>query len=226
MQGTIEEALAQILGLPTRVTGAGRTDSGVHALGQVCSFDMDSDRDPESVQRSLSKMLSPGIRIESIETVHDDFHPIRDTVRKHYAYCIDLGAQPDPFTERYAWHVPWPIDEETVRSLAQQLRGTHDFAGFCAAGSSVTTTERTIESIAVARGCVVGPPDSQAHLRIDFTGDGFLYKMIRNLVGTMVDVARGHLPESTIAERLAAPMPYRGFTAPAKGLFLVDVEYD
>ncbi len=258
VQGAIEEKLATIAGAPIRVMSAGRTDAGVHALGQVISFDWPADVPLERARRSLSQMLAPEIRVDRLEPAAEDFHATYSAVAKAYAYAICVEREPDPFTTRYAWTVKWDIDRERVRELAARIVGEHDFAGFCSAGAQVETTVRTIFSAEVSDGPVIGPridphypvtarsrvchetissisdPASRSYefpaprsesFHIEFTGNGFLYKMVRNLTGTIIDIARGHLPDATLEERLKAPMPYAGFTAPAHGLFLLAVQY-
>jgi tRNA pseudouridine38-40 synthase len=257
-QGEIESKLALIAGgTPVRIMSAGRTDAGVHALGQVISFDWPSDVPLERVRRSLSQMLGPAIRIESLEPAADDFHATYSAVSKTYAYAICVAREPDPFTDRYAWTVKWDLDRNRIRDLAQRIVGEHDFAGFCSAGGQAETTVRTIHSIEIVEGPVVGPciqlpnasktttpptviarsgvrdeaisptDDTRSEcFHIRYTGNGFLYKMVRNLTGTIAEIARGALPDSAIEERLRAPMPYSGFTAPAKGLFLMHVDYN
>ena len=226
VQGVIEAALEQIAGGPTRIAGAGRTDSGVHALGQVFSFAWDGAEPPEKLRRSLSQMLGPEIRIVSVEPVSEKFHAQRSASSKRYGYVIRRAAEPDPFSARYAWTVPWEIDRDCVAGLAARFVGEHDFAGFCSSGSSVETTVRTIHSIELKPGGLVGPVDDADAWRIEFHGNGFLYKMIRNLVGTVIDIARGQTPESRLDELLQAPAPYLGYTAPAHGLFLMKVIYE
>ena len=225
VQAVIEEKLALIAGAPVRIAASGRTDSGVHALGQVISFDWAADVPLERVRRSLSQMLSPEVRVERLKPAADDFHATYSAVAKTYAYCISEARDADPFLDRYVWSVPWEIDRELVRGLLSRIVGEHDFAGFCSSGSSVETTVRTIHAAEVVDGPVVGPVDAVDTWHIRYTGNGFLYKMVRNLTGTIIDIARGHLAESALDERLNAPMPYAGFSAPAKGLFLVEVQY-
>jgi len=225
VQAALEEKLAIVAGQPVRIIGSGRTDAGVHALGQVISFDWPVDVPLDRLRRSLCQMLSPEIRVESLEPAADDFHATYSAKSKRYAYALCQARDPDPFAARYSWCIPYDIDRAWVHTLAQRLVGTHDFAGFCASGSHVETTVRTIHAIHVLDGPVVGPLNSREHFRLEFEGNGFLYKMVRNLTGTLIDIARGQLPESTLDERLHAPMPYMGFTAPAEGLFLVEVKY-
>jgi len=225
VQGVIEEALERIAGQPVRIAGAGRTDAGVHALGQVFSCRWPGPKQPEELRRSLSQLLGPEIRIDSIDVVPDDFHAQRSAASKRYAYVICQSAEADPFMDKYAWTIPWEIDRDTVLKLADRIVGEHDFAGFCSSGSSVETTVRTIHSADIHDGAVVGPTDAENVWQIEFHGNGFLYKMVRNLVGTIIDIARGQTPESRLDKLLHAPAPYHGFTAPAKGLFLAEVEY-
>lgn len=225
VQGVIETALETMAGRPVRIMGAGRTDAGVHALGQVFSCRWPGPKSPDELRRSLSKMLGPEIRVESVEAMPDDFHALRSARSKRYAYAIAQAAEPDPFLDGYAWTVPWEFDAGRVNDLVHRVVGHHDFAGFCSSGSSVDTTDRTIYSAQVLDGPIVGPSGAQSIWRIEFHGDGFLYKMVRNLVGTIADIARGHLDEAALDERLRAPAPYHGYTAPAKGLFLVEVKY-
>lgn len=226
VQEVLESTLEQLSGAPVKISGAGRTDAGVHALGQVfnCAWPVDFPLD--KLQRALNKLLDPEIRIESLESVPDDFHASFSATGKRYAYAVVQSAYADPFSARYAWNIGWDVDPNRVEDLAQAFVGTHDFAGFCCSGSEAKTTARTIHSIRVTPGAVVGPVDSKGGWTLEFHGEGFLYKMVRNLTGTLINVARGHLPESTIEERLNAPAPYLGFTAPAKGLFMKEVLYD
>ncbi|PCJ61196.1 MAG: tRNA pseudouridine(38-40) synthase TruA [Candidatus Hydrogenedentota bacterium] len=226
VQQTLEEALSQIAGKPIKIAGAGRTDSGVHALGQVFSASWPDSVPLEKLHRSLNKMVGPEIRVESIETAPDDFHASFSAAGKRYAYTIDQASYPDPLSVRYAWNVTWPFERKRLVELAQTLVGEHDFAGYCCSGSAAKTTVRTIHSITLQPGPVVGPLDTVNAFHLIIHGNGFLYKMIRNIMGTLVDVARGHLPESTIQERLEAPAPYRGYTAPACGLFMQEVIYE
>lgn len=225
VQEALETTLSTIAGETLRITGAGRTDAGVHALGQVYSCDWPEGVPWEGLQRSLSKMLGPEIRIESVEAVSKGFNALRSAVAKHYTYVLYDDLHPDPFSHRYAWSVPRGVDWEAVRRLSRAVVGTHDFAGFCASGSSVKTTVRTIHSVNLCEGPLIGPVGAGHYWRLEFHGEGFLYKMVRNLVGTLIEIGRGRTPESRLDELLHAPAPYHGFTAPAHGLFLVQVEY-
>jgi len=226
IQGALEGALARIASQPVRVYGAARTDAGVHALGQGISFRWPAaKRCPENLAKSLSKMLTPDIRVESLEAAPPEFHARYTAQSKHYAYTLSLDRTPDPFTARYAWDVPWPLDLECLSGLLREVQGTHDFAGFQASGAARTRTVRTLHAVSLRRGGVIQPFDAARLWRIDFHGDAFLYKMVRNIVGTAVDIARGQLPRTRLAELLDAPGPFLGRTAPARGLALVAVHY-
>lgn len=226
VQGDLMDALSRIANCPIQVHGTSRTDAGVHALGQVCSFQWPADRPWDHLERSLSQMLGPEIRVDNLEPAPEGFHARHSARGKRYAYTLSLDRRQDPFAARYAWTLPWKLDMSRLADLAQRLVGTHDFAGFQSAGSPAATTERTLHSITVHRGGVIGPVDSEFLWRIEYEGDAFLYRMVRNLTGTLVNVARGYLPETWLGERLAAPGPFKGLTAPGHGLVLLRVYYE
>ena len=226
VQGCIEQALGKIAQATVKVDGAGRTDSGVHALGQVCSFSMPDNVTPDRLRRSLSQMLSPSVRVLTIEPVAPDFHARYSATGKRYAYAFSMLSEPDPFSARYAWRLPSVVDTDRLQTLSQRLVGEHDFAGFrCSSATETQSTVRTIHSITLRKGGVVAPVDAEGLWCLEFDGTGFLYKMIRNTVGTLVDIARGAIPPERLDELLVSPGPYRGFTAPAHGLALVEVRY-
>lgn len=225
VQGEIEAALSRIASRAIRVSGAARTDSGVHAMGQVCSFRWPKDKPHNRLHRALCEILGPEIRMESLEEVAPDFHARFSAVSKRYAYSILLSRHADPFTVRYAWRLPWQVDLERAVELGQRLVGTHDFAGFQCSGASAKTTVRTLNSIALKRGGFMTPIDAQDLWRIEFFGNGFLYKMVRNVTCTLLEVARGRIPTERIDELLASTGPFRGHTAPPQGLVLLEVGY-
>jgi tRNA pseudouridine38-40 synthase len=225
VQGRIEEALSTIAQQPIRIIGAGRTDAGVHALGQAFSCVWPLDLDAERLRRSLSKMLGPTIRIESIEPTADDFHALRSAKSKRYAYTIDASSEPDPLNTRYAWTVGTEVDLSLLSRLVRRVEGEHDFAGFRCEGTEVKSTVRTVFSASFDRGPVIGPSDTETTGHLTFHGSGFLYKMVRNFTGTMIDIACGRLEEDVLHERLHDGGPYKGYTAPAHGLCLLEVEY-
>jgi len=225
VQGNLETALSTIAQQPIRIMGAGRTDAGVHALGQVFTCQWPIDLDAERLRRSLSKMLGPAIRIESIQSMPEEFHALRSAKSKRYAYTIDTSAEPDPLSARYTWSVGTNIDHSLLARLCRRVEGEHDFAGFRCEGTEVKTTVRTIHSVNFDRGGVIAPIDSTTTSRLTFHGNGFLYKMVRNLTGTLVEIAAGRLDEAILHQRLNEPGPYNGYTAPACGLCLIEVEY-
>jgi tRNA pseudouridine38-40 synthase len=224
-QGEIEGALSRIASQPIRIQAAGRTDAGVHALGQVFSCHWPKEPDTDRLCRSLSSMLGPEIRVESIEVVPADFNARFSATSKRYAYAISLTREPDPLSARFAWCVPWKLDIDRLAELAASLVGTHDFAGFQCSGSDTQTTVRTLYSVEVVPGGIASPCDARDLYRIELWGDGFLYKMVRNIVGFLVDIARGAVPESRLMEVLNAPGPFHGHSAPGHGLALVEVQY-
>lgn len=226
VQGELEGALSKMASRRVVIHGSGRTDAGVHALGQVFSCRWPEEApDCARLRRALSGMLGPEIRVTSVEPAPDHFHAQRSAVGKRYAYVMSLAREPDPFSARYAWCHRWGLDLGRLERLSQMVVGTHDFAGFQSSGSSVGSTVRTLFSVELKRGGVAGPCDDQDLWRLEFHGNGFLYKMVRNLVGALVDVARNQRPETFLHERLIAAAPYQGHTAPARGLFLMSVDY-
>ncbi len=225
VQGALEDALSRIAGERIRIAGASRTDAGVHALGQVFSCPWSKQIPLDKLRKSLSSMLRPAIRIENIEQAPPDFHARKSAVGKRYAYVINLAKHADPFMSRCAWTVPWSPDFELMGGMLPLLEGTHDFAGFQAAGATVQSTTRTINAIRLCEGGIVAPCDARSVVHIEFHADGFLYKMVRNITGTLVDIARGVLPDTRIHDLLNSPGPYQGHTAPPRGLFLLEVMY-
>lgn len=225
VQGELERALAQVAGERVAVQGAGRTDAGVHALGQVASCLWPKDGDLNVLHRSLAKMLGPDVLVLGVEEAAPDFEAGFSAQSKRYAYAFTTARFSDPFTVRYAWRVPHDLDLARLDRICARYVGTHDFAGFQCAGASVKTTVRTIHRVCRLPGGFVQTIDDSTCWRMEFFGEGFLYKMVRNLMGAAVDVARGALPEERIDELLASKGPYRGYTAPACGLALVEVGY-
>jgi tRNA pseudouridine38-40 synthase len=225
VQQHLEEAMATIAQQPVAVQGAGRTDAGVHALGQVFSCRWPGTPPPQ-LQRALTKMLRPAIAITALEPVADDFSARFSATSKRYVYALDFGKSPDPFTARYAWHVPYKLDHDLLRALLPQVFGRHDFAGFQSTGSQMKTTIRTILNIEFEPGGILSPADSSHHWRLVFHGDAFLYKMVRNLTGTLIEISRGRFPQDFLQELLATKGPFTGHCAPAHGLALLEVRYD
>ena len=161
LQSEIERALAIVAGCPVKISGSGRTDAGVHALGQVFSCRIPTPIPNDRLRRSLSRMLHPEIRIESVEDVPDDFDARWSATGKRYAYALSLTSESDPFSRCFSWRQRPTFDIERMAELAQCFTGTHDFAGFqCSKAAPARTTVRTIKSITLHKGGFVGPCDA------------------------------------------------------------------
>jgi tRNA pseudouridine38-40 synthase len=224
VQGELEAAMSRIANQPVRIQGSGRTDAGVHALGQVFSCVWPGPF-PVRLRRALSRMLEPEIQVTEVAEVAPGFNARFDAVAKHYAYSLDFGRDPDPFAARYAWHVPQQVDLECLRALLKRLEGEHDFAGFQSTGSAREHTRRTLYQAELLPGAVCGPCDRDGLWRLAFHGDGFLYHMVRNMAGTLIEIARGRFPEAFLGQLLESPGPFLGYCAPAHGLTMVAVEF-
>jgi tRNA pseudouridine38-40 synthase len=219
IQGLLEDALRAIDGRDVRVTGAGRTDAGVHALGQVASFTIQRALTADTVVRAVNAHLPGAVRVLSAEAVPETFHPRSAATAKTYRYRIWNGEVVSPFERRYAWHITCALDVEAMRAAATIVEGRHDFAAFQAAGSEVKTTVREIYRSALRT-------PHPALLEYEITGTGFLRHMVRAIVGTVVEVGRGRQPVEWIAAVLASrDRTMAGPTAPPEGLFLVSVDY-
>ena len=219
VQDCIERALQKICGRRVVVHGAGRTDSGVHALGQVAHVDVDDTLPPERWLAAINANLPREIRVLRSSPVRRDFHARFLAVRKTYTYRIWNDAIHPPFEVGRSWHFAHPLDPGMLRAMAAKLTGTHDFASFAAnRGKPDEDTTRTIFSIVVRR---KGPL-----LTLTFDGTGFLYKMVRLLTGSMIRVAQGRAEPEWITRLLASPGKMKtSFAAPADGLYLVRVRY-
>lgn len=222
IQGVIEATLQTVTGEPHRIAASGRTDAGVHALGQVVSFDTNSHLPAERLLRALNSGLPEDVAVIESVDVRPGFHAIRDAIRKRYRYVVDDGPTADIFRRRYAWHYRQRLDALAMQRAARPLVGTHDFRSFETGWPNRETSVRTVLDLRVER----QPADSNL-IHVEIEADGFLYNMVRAIVGTLVEVGRGARGESWPADALAA-MDRRaaGPTAPARGLFLLRVDYD
>ena len=221
VQGLLEEALAAFEGGPVAVHGAGRTDAGVHALGQVASVALTAAHATRAIQRGLNAVLPPSVRVTAVEDAPPGFHARFGASGKVYEYRIVNTPIMPPFLTRYAWHVPQPLDLDAMRQAAGLLVGRRDFAAFQGRDSIIEDTVRGIEAIEWQ-----GASGQRAWLSATLTADGFLRHMVRNIVGTLVDVGLGRWPPGVVGEILASGNRARaGRTAPAHGLFLVRVRY-
>ena len=220
IQDHIERAFERIGGKPFRVHGAGRTDAGVHALAQCAHVDLTHGRfSAARWTEALNALLPSSIRVLRCRYVSKDFHARLSAKGKLYRYRIWAGPVLPPFEYGRAWHIASSLDLDVMKTAAQYFVGTHDFAGFAAnRGKREKSTIRTIYSVRVRR---TGPC-----VTLDFDGDGFLYKMIRLIVGSLVKCALGKLRIEDLTGRLAsAPVDVPRLAAPAEGLFLVRVRY-
>lgn len=216
----IEDGLAVLDGgRAVAVAGAGRTDAGVHALGQVASFALAREMSADTLVRALNAHLPPAIRILSAEDVPPSFHARFDARAKTYRYQFWSGDVLSPFERGRVWHLPGHLDIEAMRAAAQRLEGRHDFAAFQGAGADVATTAREIFESRIAD-CGL------RRLCYEVEGNGFLRHMVRTIAGTLVEIGRGRQPVAWIDDVLASRDRARaGQTAPAHGLFLVSVDY-
>jgi tRNA pseudouridine38-40 synthase len=219
VQATVAAALAEIAGVPVRVTGAGRTDAGVHAEGQVAAAAFETRLDPATLLRALNAHLPRDVAVIACALARDGFDPRREATGKLYRYAVWNGAAPSPLRRRRFHHVPFPLDLAAMKDAAAHLVGRHDFASFQAAGSGVVDTVRTLVRVDVA-----GAAGAEIHFSLE--GEGFLRHMVRNVVGTFLEIGAGRRPAGSLPELLAARDRTRaGPTAPAHGLILVRVDY-
>lgn len=245
VQAEIQKAFGKVLHQRVPVTASGRTDAGVHALGQVASCQVETNLSVEVLQRALNASLPTDIRIVSVETAFERFHAIVHAQSKAYRYRIWSSRTAHVFLRNYAWHVPVELDVAAMRQALELLRGTHDFASFQGSGSPRKTTIRTLYDAEIVCGSsgvveclaetssVVGqasrPNQVFAGELIDVVlhANGFLYNMARNIVGTLVEVGKGRRePESMLELLESRDRKKAGMTAPAQGLTLLWVRYD
>lgn len=218
IQAAIEDAFVPLLGDAPTVTGAGRTDAGVHALGQVASVRVTSDLAVDSVRRALNSRLPPDIRVLTVEDAAPAFHARFDAVGKTYRYRIVTGEIVSPFDRWFVWHLPARLNTDAMREAAAHLCGRHDFAAFQSAHSSVTETVRTVTRLDLN-------PAGDG-LMVEVHGDGFLRHMVRAIVGTLVDVGAGRRDPASVPSLIRSRNRHEaGDTAPASGLTLVSVDY-
>jgi tRNA pseudouridine38-40 synthase len=222
IQGELQDTLKRITQEEIKCAASGRTDAGVHALGQVVSFDSETYLSPAALAKALNAELPEDMLVFEVVEAPPRFHAQRDATRKRYRYVVEDGRLRDLFDRKYVWHVYQRLNVEAMKEAAKSLVGTHDFASYETSGSQRLTTERTIYDLLVER--------RQAELTdrvvIEVEADGFLYNMVRNIAGTLVAVGKGKQPVTFAAEALAAKdRRAAGMTAPAQGLFLVGVEY-
>ncbi|MFP4250012.1 MAG: tRNA pseudouridine(38-40) synthase TruA [Armatimonadota bacterium] len=218
IQSELEAALSRLLGEATRIVGSGRTDAGVHALGQTVTFRSQSPIPTERIAPALNALLPLEVCVVEASVVSDEFHPRYDAAGKLYGYRILNRKLPSPFIGRYAWHFPSKLDGALMREAAQTLIGEHDFEAFSSSGSSIKGTVRELRRL-----------DVEAHgelVEIRAEANGFLYMMVRRIVGTLTDVGRGLISPEDAGEILRSLDRTRVKTiAPPQGLSLIKVTY-
>ena len=218
IQGVLESVLGVLSRQPVKVVGAGRTDSGVHAEGQVVHFDASLTIPIQRLPMALNSMLPRDVRVRYADIPDPDFHARYGALEKMYCYQIWQAPYADVFWRRYALWENKRLDWNAFQEGAAQLKGTHDFAAFAAAGGSVKSTIRTLKELRVQH---QGPLT-----KFFLTGDGFLYNMVRNITGTLLEIAQGRRPVQDVGPILASgERRLAGVTAPAHGLVLVRVVY-
>ncbi len=229
IQEMIEDRIGVMTGERPAVIAASRTDAGVHALGQVASFRTPSSLSPPVFMRALNAMLPPDIRITDACDESEDFHPRFRAQRKVYFYLVSLSRNVSPFLQRYVWGVRHAVDVSAMGRALTQLQGRHDFSSFRASGCGSRSPLRTIYRAELEK--LDGIDFMTARLpgnfiKITFEADAFLRHMVRNIVGTLVDIGRGErLPQEMEAIINACDRKAAGPTAPARGLFLEKICY-
>jgi tRNA pseudouridine38-40 synthase len=221
IQFLVQEALATALKTPTGLTGSGRTDAGVHALGQVAHFVTEKEIISSKLQYSLNALLPPSIRILSLEQTTEDFHARYSAICKIYHYHLHLDRVLDPFKRLYSLHVYHKVSLELLKDAIPYFLGTKDFSAFtneAHLGSAAKDPIRTLKRIDIV--------EEPGGIRLEFEADGFLYKMVRNITGTLLDICAGHIELSDIESIFASKNRQKaGKTAAAHGLFLVKALY-
>lgn len=221
VQAALEKALKLMSkGHDIQVVGSGRTDSGVHALGQVIHFDYPAEIKEEAILRALNSILDDAIRITKVERVEADFHARFHTNGKKYIYKVDMSKFPSPFTRQYMYHHPYKTDVDRMRAALKDILGIHDFKSFCS-----TKTDKTNFVREIYRAEVTADPDAET-LTFVFEGSGFLYNMVRILVGTTLQIGDGLRPVDEMKRLIAVQdRSEAGPTAAAHGLYLAEVYY-
>jgi len=219
IQGVIEEKLSLITGEEVNLIGSGRTDAGVHALGQVASFKTQSQMDGRSIQRALNSLLPTDIVIKKVEEVEEDFHARKQSKSKIYEYRILNRPIRSAFHRGYAWHIPQKLNLKEMEKAAQSLIGEHDFSSFRSVGTPMRTSIRRVIRVEWKR-------ERDGLVRFEIEANGFLKQMVRAIVGTLIEVGKGKICSEEFRRILESrDRKTAGPTAPAHGLFLKEVKY-
>ncbi len=229
IQGLIEQCLRKITGEETRVLGAGRTDAGVHALGLVACFRTSSRLDPHILQYALNAHLPCDIRIMQADETDESFHARFSAKRKSYFYLISTDRIVTPFLYRYVWRLPFDLDLALMKESISYITGTHDFSAFRGSGCGAKTAVRTILEATIEKlqmlECMTYRCEGN-YVKFRFEGDAFLRHMVRNLVGTIVEVGKGKIKPEDIGRIMSnGNRNCAGPTAPAQGLYLEKIIY-
>lgn len=222
IQTLIEKALSTALKEPISIHGSSRTDAGVHALGQVAHFETNTPFTFYKLRHSLNGILPKEIRILEMYSVAEDFHSRYSAKGKIYHYHLHLDSVLNPFTKLYSWHMPYKIDLPLLQEAASLFIGTKDFTAFANESHKGAAAKNGVRSL--QRLDMIKQPHG---IRLEFEGTGFLYKMVRNITGTLIDIAIGRMKKEEIESIfLSKDRKQAGATAPAHGLFLVKIHYD
>ena len=218
VQEIVEKALSQILREEIKVVGAGRTDSGVHAKGQVASFTLESSLDCNAIVRGLNGVLPDDVAALDVKDVADGFNARYDAKSRSYQYVI--VNRPSVLSRRFAWVIGYKLDIDAMRGCLDEIRGTHSFESFCKVDSNVEHHRCAVLHASWEE-------RAEQEFVFEITANRFLYGMVRALVGTMVDIGRGHTPQSSFKQILESKdRRNAGVSAPSKGLFLIHVDYE
>lgn len=245
VQAAIERAILKQTGEQISVLAAGRTDSGVHALGQVISFQTNSPIPCDGFRKALQKFLEPDVIIRDLQETHDDFHATYSAKKKRYRYVIHNTRIHNPFLRNYVWHRHSRLDDAAMHQAGQELVGTYDFRSFESHWPNKATSVRTVMELTVRRQhyCPIffeslcgelpdvvkesGSEPEGEFIWLEIVADGFLYNMVRTIVGTLIHVGTGRWNADDVRRiRDAMDRSQAGDTAPAPGLYLVEVDYD
>ncbi len=219
IQQTLEKAVLELTRQDVKVHGSGRTDAGVHARKQICLVELDTAIPTNNFARAMNSKLPDDIVVRGVEEVDEDFHPRYGVKIKSYRYQILNTNFMDPFVADFVYFYPYPLDVDKMKEALQYIRGTHDFKCFCASKTQVKDTVRTIYKLEIEK-------LENGVIQLDVSGNGFLYNMVRIMVGTLMEVGRGNIePERLQCIIESKNRKLAGYTAPAKGLMMYDVQY-
>jgi tRNA pseudouridine38-40 synthase len=227
IQEVLQEALGRVVGMGVNIIAAGRTDAGVHAIGQVAHASVDTDMPLSGIKAAVNDILPGDIAVTAVDEVSESFHALRDARSKLYSYLIAAGDEKMPLLRDRAWQVDVELDSSAMREAAGCLVGTHDFESFRASGCASPDSVRTITRLDITDQPILDLHAAEGRLmRIDVEGDSFLRHMVRNIVGTLYEVGRGYFNRGDVGRILMEKnRRAAGLCAPACGLYLVSVKY-